>query len=141
MHSSAEAPAVEDTLMSFFSAISDYDYQHMRDLTTEDFMLIEKGPTFSQEDFIALVRQSQDNGSTLSHESSNFETTVEGKAAWITYQNNGLMSTDDSERRFHWTESPILKKMQEGWKSCCCTPRCMKWDTIVMKSKNPNYNA
>lgn len=111
----AEVQEVEATLKEFFGAISNYDYQTMRDITAEDYTLIENGPVWPVDSLINLMQQFEDQA-TFSYKFSNMETTVENDMAWMTYKNNGLMKMPDGERHFDWTESAVFRKDGEEWK-------------------------
>ncbi len=106
---------VEAVLTTFFEAISDYDYQTLRDITSEDYTLIENGPIWTVDSLIHLVQQFEDQA-TLSYDFSNMETTVEGEIAWMTYKNNGHFKMPDGERNFDWTESAVFRKQDGEWK-------------------------
>lgn len=116
LNSNTETEAVEATLKSFFSALSDFDYQEMRDLTSDDFTLIENGPVWSLDDLIASAKQGEENGASLSYEFADIATTVNGSTAWMTYKNHGVMAMGDEKTEFNWTESAVLQKMENGWK-------------------------
>lgn len=106
---------VEAVLTTFFGAISDYDYQTLRDITAEDYILIENGPIWTVDSLINLVQQFEGQA-TLSYDFSSRETTVEGEMAWMTYKNNGVMKMPDGERHFDWTESAVFRKQGDEWK-------------------------
>lgn len=111
----AEAEEVEATLMEFFDAISSYDYQTLRDIAAEDYVLIENGPIWTIDSLITVVKQFEDQ-TTISYEFSDMETTVEGRIAWMIYKNSGLMKMPDGERHYDWTESAVFRKQGNEWK-------------------------
>lgn len=106
---------VEAVLTSFFEAISDYDYQTLRELTSDDYTLIENGPVWTLDSLITVMQENQGR-ITFSYELRELETTVEGQTAWMTYKNNGLMTMPDGERNFDWTESAVFHKQGNEWK-------------------------
>lgn len=106
---------VEAVLTSFFEAISDYDYQTLRDLTADDYTLIENGPIWTLDSLITFMQQNE-NRIAFSYKLTKMETTVEGQTAWMTYKNNGLMTMPDKERNFDWTESAVFHKKGDEWK-------------------------
>jgi ketosteroid isomerase-like protein len=88
----------------------------MRDLTSDDFTLIENGPVWTLDDLIARAKQGEKNGATLSYEFAEMETTVNESTAWMTYKNHGVMTMSGKENEYNWTESAVLQKMEDGWK-------------------------
>ena len=111
----AQAEEVEAVLTSFFDAISDYDYQALRDITAEDYVLIENGPIWTVDSLINVVQEFEDN-TTISYELTEMETTIEEDMAWMTYKNYGHFKMPDGERNFDWTESAIFRKQGDKWK-------------------------
>lgn len=57
LNSNTETEEAEGTLKTFFSAISDFDYQKMRDLTSDDFTLIENGPVSTLDDLTRNIHE------------------------------------------------------------------------------------
>lgn len=106
---------VEETLQSFFDAISNYNYENIREVTSNDFVLIENGPIWDTETFISFIKQFEGDF-TFSYEFSEMQTTVEGSTAWMVYKNKGVMDGGDQQRHFDWTESAVFKKVNNQWK-------------------------
>jgi len=106
---------VETVLTTFFEAISDYDNQTLRDITSEDYTLIENGPIWNVDSLINVVQQFE-RETTISYELTEMETTVEDDMAWMIYKNNGVMKMPDGERQFDWTESAVFRKQGDEWK-------------------------
>lgn len=112
--SKEEIAAVEDTLRSFFEAISTNDYQRLRHITADDYTLIENGPVWTVDSLINVVK-SYEGKASMSYEFSNIQTTVKGSTAWMTYINDGMMDMGDQQRLFNWTESAVFRKQDENW--------------------------
>ena len=108
--------AVKDTLRAFFGAISAYDYQKLRNVTAENYVLIENGPKWPLDSLTALMRKNEKRQAKFTYEFSDMEATVEGSTAWMTYKNNGVMTMGDQKRHFDWTESAVFRRGDEGWK-------------------------
>lgn len=112
--SKEEITAVEDTLRAFFEAISDNDYQRLRNITANDYTLIENGPIWTVDSLINVVK-SYEGKATMTYEFSDMQTTVKGSTAWMTYINDGMMDMGDQQRLFNWTESAVFRKQGENW--------------------------
>lgn len=110
----AEKQKVEETLLNFFDAIAAYDYQRMRDITSENYVLIENGPIWTVDSLITMMKQFQGKA-TISYEFSDMETTVQGPTAWMSYKNNGTMNFGDRQQYFDWTESAVFSKQDDEW--------------------------
>lgn len=111
----SEKEKVEETLKSFFNHISDYNYEGIRSVTSDDFILIENGPVWDTEKFISFIKQFETDV-TFSYQFSEMQTTVEGSTAWMVYKNNGVMNRGDQQRHFDWTESAVFTKENDQWK-------------------------
>lgn len=111
----SEEEKVEETLKSFFNHISNYNYEGIRAVTSDDFILIENGPVWNTEKFISFIKQFEADA-TFSYEFSDMQTTVEGTTAWMVYKNNGIMNRGDQQRHFDWTESAVFNKENDQWK-------------------------
>lgn len=113
--SESEEEKVEETLKTFFNSISNYNYEGIREVTSDDFILIENGPVWNTEKFINFIKQFESDA-TFSYEFSFIQTSVEGSTAWMVYKNNGIMNMDDQQRHFDWTESAVFSKENDQWK-------------------------
>ncbi|NGP75124.1 nuclear transport factor 2 family protein [Balneolaceae bacterium YR4-1] len=111
----AEEIKVEETLKSFFNCISNYDYNGIREVTSDDFILVENGPVWDTDKFISFIKRFEGDAS-LSYEFSDMQTTVRGPTAWMVYKNNGTMLQGSQERHFEWTESAVFTKERDQWK-------------------------
>lgn len=111
----AEIQKVEKTLLDFFDAIADYDYQRMRNITADNYVLIENGPLWTVDSLITMMKQFEEQA-TISYKFSDMETTVQGQTAWMTYKNNGVMNFGDRQQHFDWTESAVFSKQDNEWK-------------------------
>jgi ketosteroid isomerase-like protein len=110
----AEKKAVEKAAHDFFNAVFAFDYQGIRDICTEDFLLFESGQVMNVEDFINFIKAFE--GSTSTYEFENFKANVEGSVAWISLRNKATMTMGDQVMNFDWLESGVLKKQGNSWK-------------------------
>lgn len=112
--SESDEDKVEETLKSFFNHISNYNYEGIRAVTSDDFILIENGPIWNTEKFISFIKQFEADA-TFSYEFSDMQTTVAGSTAWMVYKNNGTMDRGNQQRHFDWTESAVFTKESDQW--------------------------
>jgi ketosteroid isomerase-like protein len=112
----AERRAATDTLRAFFEAISAFNYQKVRDLTTEDVVIVEDGPVLPLDAFLDAIRKLEKKEATITYELSDIEMTVEGAIAWGTYTNRGVAEMGPRRQRIRWTESVVLRKEAGAWK-------------------------
>jgi len=113
--SESEQEKVEETLKSFFDHISNYNYEGIRSITSDDFILIENGPIWDTEKFISFIKRFEGDA-TFSYQFSDMQTTVKGTMAWMVYKNSGIMNRGDQQRHFDWSESAVFTKENDQWK-------------------------
>jgi ketosteroid isomerase-like protein len=110
----AEKQAVEKATYDFFNAAFAHDYQGIRDLCTEDFLLFESGQVMNVEEFINFIKPFE--GSTTTFALENFKVNVNGSVGWISLRNKAVMSMGEQVMNFDWLESGVLKKQDGAWK-------------------------
>lgn len=110
----AEKQAAEKVIYDFFEAAFAFNYQGIRDICTEDFLLFESGQAMNVEDFINFITPME--GSTWTNTYENVKTNVEGSLAWITLRNKAEMTAGDQVMKFDWLESAVVKKIEGVWK-------------------------
>ena len=110
----AEVDEVEALLESFFDALATWDYQRLRDLTAEDYILIEDGVVWTIEDLIEAVRPSEGQFS-ITYTFTDVTTTVEIPNAWTTYKNTGTATFAGQQQQVNWTESAVFRQKEDGW--------------------------
>ena len=98
----------------FFEAAFAFNYQGIRDVCTEDFLLFESGVVMNVEDFINFITGME--GSTWTNKFEDVKTNVEGAVAWVTLRNKAEMTAGDQVMKFDWLESAVVKKIEGVWK-------------------------
>ena len=98
----------------FFAAIFAFNYQGIRDVCTDDFLLFESGQVMNIEDFINFIKGME--GSTWANKYEDVKTNVEGAIAWVTLRNKAEMTAGEQVMNFNWLESAVLKKQEGVWK-------------------------
>lgn len=107
---------VADTVRAFFDAIANYDYQRLRDMTSDGYVLIENGPVWTLDSLTAMMQHFEPQGATITYDFLNMDANVRGSVAWVVYENNGVMSVGSQQQDFNWTESAVLTREPDGWK-------------------------
>jgi ketosteroid isomerase-like protein len=110
----AEKQNVEKVVRNFFDATFTFNFQCIRDVCTDDFILFESGQVMNVEDFINFITPFK--GSTTTFNFENVETNVEGSVAWIRLRNKADMKMGEQVINFDWLESAILNKQEGMWK-------------------------
>jgi len=111
----ADKKRVETVLQNYFTAISQSDYQPIRDQCTDDFVLIEHGLWWNNDSLIKVIKGFEGKA-TIGYTLDDIDTHVEGSIAWMTYKNHGLMIMDGKETQFEWSESAVFRKQHDAWK-------------------------
>ena len=111
----AEKQNVEKVVYDFFDALAAFNYQGLRDLCTDDFILLEwDGQVMSIEEFIKFIEPFEE--ATLTYEFEDIKTNVEGSVAWISLRNKAVMTMGEQVTNYEWVESAVLKKQDGLWK-------------------------
>lgn len=116
LNTQAAKQQVEEKLVEFFDAFDSYDYQQLRDLTTEDYSLIENGPIWSMDTTVSKLKQYEERGIKMVHKLSEIQTTVDGSTAWVIYKNVGVFTGGKAKRNMEWIESAVFTKRENEWK-------------------------
>jgi len=110
----AEKQNVEKVIYDFFDAAFAHNYQGIRDLCTDDFILFESGQVMNVEDFINFITSFE--GSTTTYKFEDIKTNIEGSVAWMSLRNKAVMTMGEQVINFDWLESAVLKKQKGIWK-------------------------
>lgn len=129
LNNPAEKQQVEEKLVEFFDAFDSYDYQQLRDLTTENYSLIENGPIWSMDTTFSKLKQYEERGIKMVHKLSEIQTTVDGSTAWVIYKNSGVFTGGKSKRHMEWIESAVFTKRENKWKMAMLHSTVLERDT------------
>jgi ketosteroid isomerase-like protein len=111
----SESQRVEQTIQGFFKALSASDFQAVRNLCREDFVLFEDGRILSLAEFIEHMKTYAGKGS-ISYSLTDIKPTVEPPFAWATLRNKATISIVGLPPAMEWIESAVLKKQNGRWK-------------------------
>lgn len=103
-----------DTVVAFFSALSDANHKGIRDATTENFLVLEQGEVWNLDKLLSVVRPKtilrRNFFSVVSED-------VRGDTALVNYWNKALERSENGEERTRvWLESVVVIKRRGAWK-------------------------
>jgi ketosteroid isomerase-like protein len=110
----AEKQNVEEVIRNFYDAASTHNYQGIRDLCTDDYILFESGQVMNVEDFINFITPFE--GATMTYNLEDVKTNVEDSVAWIRLRSKAKSAMGEQVMNFEWLESAVLKKQEGIWK-------------------------
>jgi ketosteroid isomerase-like protein len=110
----ADMQNVEKVIRDFYDAASTQNFQGIRDLCTDDFVLFESGQVMNVEDFINFITPFK--GATFTYNFEDVKIDVEGSVAWMRMRCKAKMTMGEQETNFEWLESGVLKKQEGIWK-------------------------
>ena len=103
-----------DSVVAFFTALSEANHQGIRDSTTENILILEQGEVWNLEKLLSIVRPRtaarRNFFSVVSEE-------VRGNTALINYWNKALERSESGEERTRaWLESVVVVKKRGTWR-------------------------
>ncbi len=102
-------------LTGYFDAIKARDFQKMKDLSTEDFVLFEDGMVFNNDSLINLI--STMPNAVVDYKFENFIINVDQNTGNMRYYNQGdFKITATLHLTPRWLESATFKKIDNDWK-------------------------
>jgi len=113
----AEKIKVQNTLTTYFNSLSQRDWDGIRALSTNDFILLENGLVWNNDSLINAMELYQ-SGTEISYSFDFHKTEVYDSMAWIFYHNTGTVLTDTTEIKIQWVESVNFIKEGGKWKAC-----------------------
>ena len=102
-------------LVDYFDGIKTKDFQKMKDLTTNDFVLYEDGKIFNNDSLIKVINSFPKF--TAEYKFDNFDITVDNSSGNMSFLNHGqFVFNDTTHVSFNWLESATFKKVDDKWK-------------------------
>jgi hypothetical protein len=103
-----------DTVVAFFTALSEASHQGIRDSTTENFLVLEHGEVWNLDKLLSVVRPK----TTLRRNFfSVVSEDVRGDTALVNYWNKALERSENGEERTRaWLESVVIIKRRGAWR-------------------------
>ena len=101
--------------MGYFDGIKTKDFQKMRDLTTDDFVLYENGKVFNNDSLFKIINNFPKY--TAGYKLEKLKINVDNNSGNIIYYNHGdFVFNDTTKVKFDWLESATFKKVDGKWK-------------------------
>jgi ketosteroid isomerase-like protein len=110
-----EAQKVEKALHDFFTAISEYNYQGIKDVCTKDYQLLEDGLVWNADSLVNAIKPMEGKVKIV-YRLEEIRTKLEGDMAWMSYRNKAVLTSTDGEEKLEWVESAIFEKQNYQWK-------------------------
>lgn len=100
---------------SYFEGIETKDFEKLKALTTDDFVLYEDGLVWNNDSAFKNIRRHIPF--TVKYKLDNFKIFVDSRSADMTYSNHADFVFHDTDRlSLDWIESATFRKMPAGWK-------------------------
>lgn len=129
-----EKEKIHEVLRDFFQAIDDHDWDKLKSLTTEDFILVEHGLLWNNDSLINTVEKSWADFE-LKYSLDNIRTHVDGNSAWTVYRNHLIAKNEEREVQIHWIETVIFTKENGKWKMIEAQSTREKEPEVIEKNK------
>ena len=102
-------------LTEYFNGIKTKDFQKMKDLTTNDFVLFEDGKVFNNDSLFKMINSFPQY--TVEYTFDNMTINVDNKTGNMRYSNRGeFVMMDTMRMTYNWLESATFKKVDDTWK-------------------------
>ncbi|HLK28383.1 MAG TPA: nuclear transport factor 2 family protein [Puia sp.] len=113
---STDNPEVlKKVLTSYFEGIENKDFDKLKSLTTDDFILYEDGRVWNNDSGFANIRRHMPF--TVKYKLDNFKINVDNMSGDMTYYNHAdFIFSDSSKASIDWIESATFRKMNRTWK-------------------------
>lgn len=112
-----EVQKAEQSLQDLFTAISEFNYQGIRDVSTKDCQLLENGLVWNVDSLVNAMKTLEGKAKVV-YNLENINIKVVCSIALISYRNNAVITSTSSgkEERLEWVESAIFEKHDNSWK-------------------------
>ncbi|AHM60804.1 hypothetical protein D770_12750 [Flammeovirgaceae bacterium 311] len=105
----------KQVIVDYFRAISDKDFEGLKRLSTEDYILYEDGLVWSNDSLINSMKKMPQARIDYRFENFSFEADCNG--VFVNYLNHGSVTVNDTSRiDINWVESAYVRKVDEQLK-------------------------
>jgi ketosteroid isomerase-like protein len=106
---------LKKVVMDYFTGIENKDFELMKTLTTDDFVLYEDGSVWNNDS--AFMNIKRHIPFTVKYKLDNFKIYVDSMSGDMTYFNHAdFVFKDGSKESLDWIESATFRKTENGWK-------------------------
>jgi ketosteroid isomerase-like protein len=111
----AEAEKLKAMIYELFEVIDRHDYQALRALCTEDFVLFEAGKMMNMDETIEFLHPFKGKGE-VTRKFQDMKVHLDDTAAWIHLRHKALRTWNGHKRDIEWFESAGFRKEKGVWK-------------------------
>ena len=115
-----DSAAVEKTLADFNTALALGDSLKLRDITTNNFALVDEGRVFDYDSTIASIQGTLQTGK-MTRTPGDFHTQVRSNVAWSRYVVTGVFRSANGDIGLNLLETAVLEKIDGKWKVAMVT--------------------
>jgi len=114
---SASALKAQETIIAFFTSLSDRDFNKMKAVCAADFTVLENGVIWNLDTLQEKINLSKAIPDFNRINTIEFtETRIKGKMAWVSYHNRADYYRNGKKSYVQWLESAVLVKAGRTWK-------------------------
>ena len=109
---------VQATVRTMFDALSELDINKMRSCCTTDITILESGKVWNMDTLALRITTRKEKSASFKRLNKlNFlETKISGNTAWVSYNNEAIITYNDKTQTVKWLESVVLIKDKGSWK-------------------------
>lgn len=112
--SSVQISKDHEILTKYYSSISKFDFNYMRELCSEDFQLVENSGIYSLEEHIGFLKP--DSGKIkIEYSLENILSKAENSTVWFTYKKTTKIVTENKEIVLNSRETAIVTLNNNKW--------------------------
>lgn len=102
-------------LVDYFRAISDNDFDALKNLSTPDYVLFEDGQIWNNDSLIHAIKRMPE--ASVAYELKDFSFKADCNGSFVYYQNRGMVTLNDTTRLdLNWVESAYVVRAGDGLK-------------------------
>ena len=110
-----ELQKAAQVLQNYFDAVTEFDYQRMRDQCSASYLLFEDGEVWTVEDHINFLKQ-YEGKANIAYSLQDVSRAIQDGVVWITHRNKAKATIEGQPVSFEWIESAIIRKEEGEWK-------------------------
>jgi ketosteroid isomerase-like protein len=109
-----EKQNVGEVVRNYHNAAASHNYQDIRDLCADDFILFQSGQVMNLEEYINYIKRFE--GATMTFDFEDEKINIEDSVAWVMLKSRAKMIMEEQAMDLAWLNSAVLKKKEGLWK-------------------------
>lgn len=111
-----DAPeTLKDVITNYYNAMESRDFNQMKEISTNDFIIYEDGKIWNNDSLIQLMKSMPD--AKIAFKLDNFKINIDKLTGNMYYTNHGDITMNDTTTiGYDWLESATFKKIDGKWK-------------------------